>query len=142
MRQLVEAHASMAAWYYQMADALRTAGAGVEPPSNEQRRAYVAQLGQHFPELAGVAQAVDNPRPYVPPPAILASTEVKENEGVEVKAPPPDLISTPARVASAEPEPEAPPPAPPEESAVEVPASTQDAPPPPPPMVDPSKVKY
>jgi hypothetical protein len=79
-----------------MAEALRSAGAGVEPPSDDQRRAYVSQVGSHFPEIAHVAATVTHPRAYVPPPVTPAPATVTENEGVEVKAPPPDLPRDPA----------------------------------------------
>lgn len=144
IRQLLEAHASMAAWYYQMAEALRDAGVGVQPPSDARRKAYVVQLATHYPELAAVAHAIDAPRPYVPPPVVDAPAEVKENEGVEVKPPPENHLETPAMVqtdapaASNEANPSGTPP------AASAPA-TSDGPsavPPPPAIVDPNKVKY
>ena len=91
VRQMIEAYASMAAWFYQMSEVLRSAGMGVEPPSDAQRRAYVAQAASLFPEVGAVAITITAPRPYLPPPAIAAPTTVMENEGVEIKAPPPDL---------------------------------------------------
>ncbi len=91
VRQLIEAYASMAAWFYQMSEVLRSAGMGVEPPSDAQRRAYVAQAAGLFPEVAAVASGLTAPRAYIPPPAIAAPTSVTENEGVEIKAPPADL---------------------------------------------------
>lgn len=143
VRSLIEAHASLAAWYYQMSDALRQAGAGVEPPTEEQRRAFVAQLGQHFPELAAAAAEVTAPRAYVPPPVVPAPTKVVENEGVQVSEPPKDWQATPARVPGEEPKIS--------EAPAELPTGskpTSEAPasggvvPPPPPIVDPTKVKY
>lgn len=143
VRSLIEAHASLAAWYYQMSDALRQAGAGVEPPTDDQRRAFVTQLGQHFPELAAAAAAVTAPRPYVPPPVVPAPANVVENEGVEVSEPPKDWQATPARVAGEEPQiSEAPAELPSAQRPTsEAPASGGDIPPPPP-IVDPTKVKY
>jgi hypothetical protein len=150
VRSLIEAHASLAAWYYQMSEALRQAGAGVEPPTDEQRKAFVAQMGQHFPELAGATAEVTAPRPYVPPPVVPAPAKVVENEGVTVPEPPKDYQATPPPVAGAgggdktEPADDTPaavglPPG--EAPAPEAPASSEDVPAPPP-MVDPSKVKY
>jgi hypothetical protein len=161
IKNLIEAHASMAAWYYQMSSALQDAGATAEAPTEEQRKAFVAQFAQHFPELSGVAEQVTSPRPYIPPPAIPAPATVMENEGVTVPEPPKDHIAAPEYVASEEPPPPAPAPAataasdvspaspgePPKgegepEDGPPKSTSTSGAPPPPPPMVDPSKVKY
>ena len=134
VRSLIEAHASLAAWYYQMSDALRQAGAGVEPPTDDQRRAFVAQLGQHFPELAAAAAEVTAPRAYVPPPVVPAPAKVVENEGVQVSEPPKDWQATPARVAGEEPAvSEAPAEVPAAQRPTsEAPASGGDIPPPPP----------
>jgi hypothetical protein len=95
MSALLEAHASLAAWYYRMAGALRAAGTGVEPPSDDERRAFLAQLGEQFPEVAAVARAITSPRPYLPPPAFPAPARVTENEGVVVAPPPPAAASEP-----------------------------------------------
>ncbi|MBI4700231.1 MAG: hypothetical protein HY744_03525 [Deltaproteobacteria bacterium] len=81
LRNLLEAHASMAAWYYRLSEALRAAGARVEPPSDAERAAFLAQAAAHFPEIARVAHAVTVPRPYIPPPAVQAPERVAENEG-------------------------------------------------------------
>lgn len=140
---LIEAHASMAAWYYQMSDALRQAGATPTPPTDEQRKAYVAQVAHHFPELGAVARSITAPRPYVPPPAIPAPTHVVENEGVITPAPPENHIAAPAMIPTAA----APEPVPVAEAAAATapessPPMSSAAPPPPPPIVDPSKVKY
>lgn len=80
----------MAAWYYQMAEALRAAGVGVHEPSVEQRAAYVEQLAGQFPELASTAREITAPRGYVPPPVLSAPAQVRENEGVHAAPPPPD----------------------------------------------------
>jgi len=138
IRNLLEAHASLAAWYYQTTEALRAAELEVEQPSEAQRKAYLAQAGSHFPELAAIASSIQSPRNYVPAPAIAAPAEVTENEGVEIAAPPADYMSTPERVPGSEPvAPQKPPPAA-EQQPQSAPAS---AVPPPPPMVDPTKVK-
>lgn len=136
---MVEAHASLAAWYYQMAEALHSAGARVEPPSEQQRRAYVSQMGSHFPEIAHVTRTVTEPRAYVPPPVIPAPAAVMENEGVIAKppppSPPPDGTLEPARLHSTTAEPR-------QDQATTAPGANVPAAPPPPPIVDPSKVKY
>lgn len=137
IRQLLEAHASMAAWYYQMAEALRDAGVGVHPPSDARRKAYIQQLATHYPELSAVAQSIDMPRPYVPPPVVDAPAQVKENEGIEVKPPPENHLETPAMIRSEAPA-ESPPPV---ETPSASPPATSEVPPPPA-IVDPNKVKY
>lgn len=145
IRQLLEAHASMAAWYYQMADALRDAGVGVHPPSEARRKAYIAQLATHHPELSAIAHTIDTPRPYVPPPVVDAPAEVKENEGVELKPPPDSHLETPAMVPSEEPAEPSPKELSPPVEAPNAPPAASEAPsevPPPPAIVDPNKVKY
>ncbi|MBW2522684.1 MAG: hypothetical protein JRI23_00850 [Deltaproteobacteria bacterium] len=141
-RQLLEAHASLAAWYYQLTDALRAAGGQAEPPSDAQRKAFLEQVAGHFPEIAEVARSIDDPRPYVPPP-VFAAPAVPPPAPAEVTAPP--AAETPAGEPGEPPPPDV---VPPEVSD----ASPPEAPPPagaadadavaPPPMVDPKKVRY
>ena len=69
VRDLLEAYASLAAWYYQLWGALRTANGGTEPPSEAASAAFVARLAQDYPEIAAVARTITNPRQFVPPPA-------------------------------------------------------------------------
>lgn len=142
VRNLIEAHASLAAWYYQLSAALRAAGAEVEAPTDDQRRAFVEQFAAHYPELASAAQSIETPRPYVPPPVVPAPAAVVENEGVEIKEPPKDLIAAPAPVPQPEPAPPPVAPAEPGQEADGTAPSSGGAAPAPPPMVDPSKVKY
>lgn len=139
VRALIEAHASMAAWYYAMSDALRQAGAGVHPPTDEQRRAFVTAMAQHFPELAHTIQSIDDPRPYVPPPIMPAIQNVVENEGVSIPEPPKDHIAAPQMIRSEAPE-AAPPPQGQEAPQQEAPPASDF--PAPPAIVDPNKVKY
>jgi len=113
-RNLIEAHVSMAAWHHQMASALRAAGGQTAPPHASQLRAYVTLFSAQFPELAAVADAIDEPRPYTPPPAVAAPETLVENEDVPI-APPPVFRQE---------------------------ASPQDDGPTPPPMVEPHNVKY
>jgi len=117
---LLEAHASMAAWYYQLYNALRAAGAGAEPPDERLRLAFLQQIGTHFPDLGEVARSIDHPRPYIPPPAFVPSA----GEGPEP--------------AAGDAEPPAVPDAAPTESASTPPPGAV----PPPPIVDPKKVRY
>jgi hypothetical protein len=68
---LVEAHASMAAWYYELGRALREGGAP-RTPDEATRKSFLARVASDFPELATVARAIDAPRLYIPPPAAVA----------------------------------------------------------------------
>jgi len=104
----------MAAYHHQMASALNAAGSQTPPPDASQLRAYLKLFATQFPELASIAEAIDEPRPYTPPPAVAAPETVVENEGVPVTTPP-----VPPQDAS-----------PPSDS------------PTPPPMVEPHNVKY
>ncbi len=90
LKELVEAYASLSAWFYQMGDAMRREGVGCEPPTEEHRRAYVAQLASSYPELALVVGTIVSPRPFLPPPVIAAPFVLVENEGVELRPPPPE----------------------------------------------------
>lgn len=148
--RLLEAHASMAAWYYQLTDALRAAGGQAEPPDGEKLKAFLEQLASHFPELAEAARSIDQPAPYIPPPVFAAPA-------VPPPAPADAIVSTPAQVSMDQP---ATPPPPPPVAPAQVPdvaatpaetpaadtASSQagggDDPVAPPPMVDPKKVRY
>ena len=69
---LLEAHASMAAWYYELWRA-KSQGGEVRPPDEAARKAYLARLAQDFPELAPIAAQIPAPRMYVPPPAIAVA---------------------------------------------------------------------
>lgn len=68
---LLEAHASMAAWYYELARAMRE-GTPASTPDDATRKAFLARLAQDFPEIASAAQAIENPRVYIPPPPAIA----------------------------------------------------------------------
>lgn len=92
IRQLIEAHASMAAWFYHLSAAIHTAAVPVEPPSLELRRAFVTQLGEHFPELGAIAASITEPRPYVPPPAFAPPARQVENEPLVSATP---VVATP-----------------------------------------------
>ena len=70
LAQLLEAHASMAAWYYELWRVIREGGP-VRTPDEAVRKAFVAQLATDFPEIAAAARAIENPRVYVPPPPTM-----------------------------------------------------------------------
>jgi hypothetical protein len=69
LRNLIEANASLAAWYYELWRALREGGP-VNPPDESRRAAYVKHLSREFPELAQVASTIEQPRLYVPRPVV------------------------------------------------------------------------
>jgi hypothetical protein len=120
LRDLLEAHASLSAWYYELWAALR-AGTAPRPPDDAARGAFVERLASDFPEIASVARSIEVPRMFVPPPPSYA-------------VPPPAVESSLA-----------PPRAEPSPTAAAAPQGPQDpegqgiAPPP---IVVPSKVKY
>ncbi|MEM1032913.1 MAG: hypothetical protein AAGN82_21385 [Myxococcota bacterium] len=101
IRLLLEAHASMAAWYYQLAEAVQRAGVGVTPPTDEGRRAHLAQVGRHFPELAATATAIEHPRPYIPPPVLAAPPAVSDDPALAAARP--STMSAPPGVPSSTP---------------------------------------
>ncbi|MDI1431006.1 hypothetical protein [Polyangium sorediatum] len=68
LRDLLEAHASLSAWYYELSAALATAGASARSPDDASRAAFVEGIGKMFPEVAQVAASIRVPRPFVPPP--------------------------------------------------------------------------
>lgn len=71
VRDLLEAYASLAAWYYQLWGALRTANGMTEPPTEAARAAFMARLAQDYPEVAAIARTISAPRQFVPPPVAL-----------------------------------------------------------------------
>jgi hypothetical protein len=151
--RLLEAHASMAAWYYQLTDALRAAGGQAEPPDGEKLKAFIEQLASHFPELAEAARSIDQPRPYIPPP-VFAAPAVPPPAPADAVAPPAAPLDTNQPATPAPPPPVAPaqvpdvvttpaePPAADGASSHVGQAGGGDDPVAPPPMVDPKKVRY
>ena len=118
VRDLLEAHASLSAWYYELWAALR-AGTAPRPPDDAARSAFVERLASDFPEIASVARALQVPRMFVPPPPSYAV--------------PPAAVESPLAESRAEPSPAAVAPAP---------QPTADPGIAPPPIVVPDKVKY
>jgi hypothetical protein len=68
VRDLLEAHASLSAWYYELWSALRAANGGAHPPDDAARAAFVERLVTEFPEVAAIARSIKVPRMYVPAP--------------------------------------------------------------------------
>src|SRR3954466_11160165 len=68
LRDLLEAHASLSAWYYELWAGLRAANATARTPDDAARAAFVERLAADFPEIAAVARSIQVPRMYVPAP--------------------------------------------------------------------------
>ncbi len=83
VRDLLEAYASLAAWYYQLWGAVRSANGTAEPPSEQARAAFIARLAQDYPEIAALARTITEPRPFVPPPPALPSPYAELDKGTE-----------------------------------------------------------
>lgn len=115
LRSLVEANASLSAWYHEFVRASREQ-TPVSTPSDETRNAFLRRIGAELPELAQVVAGVGSCRVYVPPPLAFAP-----------RAPIPTMLDTSEIHPS--PEPPAEPPRP--EPAVDRP-----------PLVNPRQVKY
>ena len=126
VRDLLEAHASLSAWYYELWAALR-AGTAPRPPDDAARSAFVERLASDFPEIASVARSVKVPRMFVPPPP---SYDI-----------PPPAVESPLAAPRAEPSPAGAPPAASSPPAAES-AAPEAAGIAPPPFVVPSNVKY
>jgi hypothetical protein len=148
VRDLLEAHASLSAWYYELSAALRAAQGTARSPDDQARAAFVERLAQDFPEVAAVARSIRVPRMFVPPPPAMATRPLEEQSGDEQStliepaqarfrttgSNPPvdgDTADAAARAPTPGPAAGAPPPA-----AGTPPVAA------PPPVVDPSKVKY
>ncbi len=76
LRDLLEAHASLSAWYYALSSSLAAKGLSVNAPDDATRAAFVAELPKIFPELAQVASSIRVPRSFVPPPPRVGGVAV------------------------------------------------------------------
>lgn len=140
VRDLLEAHASLSAWYYELWAALRAGNASPRTPDDAARAAFVERLAADFPEIASVARSIRVPRMFVPPPPTYAAAPPAADA---------DLTSAPAAPATAateqaqqEPEPQ-PQQARARPDVASAPAAPAGPPlPAPPPLVNPSQVKY
>ncbi len=97
---LLEAHASLAAWYYQLTNALRDAEGNAQAPDEQQRLAFLSQLASQYPELAEAAQSIAQPRPYDPPPTVTVPSELAidtTDQQVAEQAPPDDKVEQTAQ---------------------------------------------
>jgi hypothetical protein len=137
VRDLLEAHASLSAWYYELWAALRAANASARTPDDAARAAFVERLTGEFPEVSAVARTIRVPRLYVPaPPRAQSSGPGLDGGHPPTPGPGPDEPATlvePAQARVRE--------RPDEVGAAAAPATVNDAPAPPP-MVDPKSVRY
>lgn len=147
IRDLLEAHASLSAWYYELWEALRRVNGVAQGPDDAKRALFAQRLASDFPEVGGVARSIQVPRLFIPPPPAQLSSR-RDDKPADDQATliepaparlrgvgpsisddpshPPDVVGAPPVVA--------PPIAPP--AASPAPGLA------PPPMVDPSTVKY
>jgi hypothetical protein len=88
LRDLLEAHASLSAWYHELWGAVRAANATARTPDDAARALFVERLATEFPELAAVARSIKVPRPYVPapPPAGLDASALEPATLIEPAA--------------------------------------------------------
>ncbi|WP_437673329.1 hypothetical protein [Sorangium sp. So ce131] len=135
IRDLLEAHASLSAWYYELWSALRVAKASASAPDDAARAAFVERMAASFPEVASIARSIQVPRMFVPPPPAVSIPPSATPEAVE--EPPTAIEPAPARLRELHGQP------PKSQPGVEplIPASLQPAIEPPP-LVVPSTVKY
>ena len=91
VRDLLEAHASLSAWYYELWSGLRAANATARTPDDAARAAFVERLAADFPELAAVAKQIRVPRMYVPAPPAYATPSASPSAlpGAPPMPPPP-----------------------------------------------------
>jgi hypothetical protein len=138
IRDLLEAHASLSAWYYELWSALRAANASASAPDDAARAAFVERMATSFPEVASIARSIRVPRMYVPPPPAVSIPPAREPE---IEEPPTTVEPAPARLRELQ-SPRS------EPGAGAAPAAAQPASPgarpevTPPPLVNPSSVKY
>ena len=126
VRDLLEAHASLSAWYYELWGALRSGNPSPRGPDDAARAAFVEPMVAVFPELTSVIRSIHVPRNYVPSPPHYAVSYEAAGSGAAQAPQPPAAPSPPTPQQS-------PPPA---ASAAGTPGIA------PPPFVVPSKVKY
>ena len=89
IRDLLEAHASLSAWYYELWAGLRAANSAAHAPDDAARAAFVERLAADFPELAAVAKQIRVPRLYVPAPPAYATPSASPSNLPGALPPPP-----------------------------------------------------
>jgi hypothetical protein len=85
-RDLLEAYASLAAWYYQLWGALRSGSGAPQPPGEAARAAFLERLAQDYPEIAPLARSITSPRPILPPPPALPAPHAQMDRAAEEPA--------------------------------------------------------
>ena len=138
IRDLLEAHASLSAWYYELWSALRRANASSNAPDDAVREAFVERMASDFPEVASVARSIRIPRLFVPPPPVIAAPPSVSGGAAEAAEPtgePATAIEpAPARLRELAVQQRA--------SSPEVVTDADDPGIAPPPLVNPAQVKY
>lgn len=137
IRDLLEAHASLSAWYYELWSALRVANASANAPDDAARAAFVERIAASFPEVASIARSIRVPRMFVPPPPSLSAPPGRGSEA-EGEEDPTAIEPAPARLRELFGQPSS---RPGSELLEGAPSSAKPAIAPPP-MVIPSTVKY
>ncbi|WP_437777558.1 hypothetical protein [Sorangium sp. So ce1097] len=136
IRDLLEAHASLSAWYYELWSALRVAKASASAPDDAARAAFVERMAASFPEVASIARSIRVPRMFVPPPPAVSIPPAATAEPVEEA--PTAVEPAPARLRELQ----APKSQPGSDAASEPAPAPAQAAIAPPPLVVPSTVKY
>lgn len=86
VRDLLEAYASLAAWYYQLWSVVRSANGTADPPDEAARATFMQRLAHDYPDLAAIARSMPAPRLFVPPPPSLPSPYADIDKGNEEAA--------------------------------------------------------
>lgn len=89
LRDLLEAQASLSAWYYELSAALRASGGTANVPGDRTRKAHLDRLAADYPEVAAIARDIVVPRPFVPAPVIAAPADLNEVEPLPARGEPP-----------------------------------------------------
>ena len=156
IRDLLEANASLSAWYYELWAGLRAANATAHAPDDAARAAFVERLAADFPELAAVAKQIRVPRLYGPAPPAYATPSASPSNLPGALPPPPPGGSGPLSLGALPPLPvplplppfDALPPPPPSEEPITLMEPSQarvresSGAIAPPPMINPGAVKY
>lgn len=145
VRDLLEAHASLSAWYYELWEALRKVNGVAQAPDDAKRTVFAERLAMDFPEVGAVARTIQVPRMFVPPPPAyyVSRRDSQPDEQATLIEPAPARLRGEAPLLTSLPltavEPSPVPAAAPVPAASSTPTDPGLAPPP---FVDPSKVKY
>ena len=131
IRDLLEAHASLSAWYYELWAALRAANGTARSPDDAARARFVERLISDFPEIATVAKQIKVPRMFVPaPPAVSATPVTAQSPHLDEPATLIEPAQARVRESSSP------------KVVVADEATVAEAAPPPPPLIKPGSVKY